>query len=246
VVLVTGGAGGIGRAAAEVLADRGATVVVVDRDRDGGAETVAGIERAGGGATLVVADVSNSAGVQAVVEETIARHGRIDGLVNNAAIVVRTPLLAETDERDWDLVMDTNLKSVFLCTKYCLPHMLAAGGGSIVNVASVAALVAGQTYSTPYGVSKAGVVHLTRLTAVQYASAGIRANCVLPGSVDTAQLRGSTAGSAELLSRTAAIPLGRIGRPEDIAPAIAFLIGDESGYVTGATLVIDGGRLVAA
>jgi NAD(P)-dependent dehydrogenase (short-subunit alcohol dehydrogenase family) len=171
----------------------------------------------------------------------VSRFGKLDVLVNGAAILIRTPPLVEVDELDWDLTMDTNIKGLFLCCKYAMPAMLANGAGSIVNIASISG-IRGVGYSVPYAVSKAGVIHLTRVAANQYSSQGIRVNCIAPGSVDTPQGHGSAASSQAFRQREIDHPLGRVGRPEEIANLITWLSSDEASYVSGSTYIIDGGQ----
>ena len=166
-------------------------------------------------------------------------------LVNGAAILIRTPPLAEVDELDWDLTLGTNIKGTFLCCKYAIPAMLAHGAGSIVNIASMSG-VRGVTYSVPYAVSKAGVIHLTKVAAAQYSALGIRVNCISPGTVDTRQMRGSTASAETFQQRTVGHPLGRVGRPEEIANLITWLASDEASYVSGVNHIIDGGAWARA
>ena len=175
-----------------------------------------------------------------MVDETAARFGGLDILVNAAGVLLLTPPLAEIDERDWDLMMNTNLRGLFLSCKAAIPVMERGGGGAIVNISSMAGISA-YARSLPYAVSKAGVIHLTLGAASQYTSRGIRINCIAPGTVDTPQARGSS-GSAEALRKiTESHPMGRIGRPEDIADTILFLASDEASYISGETIVVDGG-----
>jgi NAD(P)-dependent dehydrogenase (short-subunit alcohol dehydrogenase family) len=177
-----------------------------------------------------------------MVEAATTRFGRLDVLVNSAAILIRTPPLVEVDERDWDLTLNTNLKGLFLCCKHAIPAMLNTGGGSIVNITSVSGL-RGQGFSLPYGVSKAGVIHLTTMAASQYTEQGIRVNAIAPGPVDTPQLRGSTASTEYFEAREAQHPMRRAATPREIANACLFLASDESSYISGATLLVDGGAM---
>ena len=180
-----------------------------------------------------------------MVDETVSRFGRLDVLVNGAAILIRTPPLAEVEDVDWDLTMDTNLKGLFYCCKYAIPAMLSNGGGSIVNIASMSG-VRGLAYSVPYAVSKAGVIHLSKVAAAQYTSQGVRVNCIAPGGVDTPQMRGSTASAETFQERNTGHPLGRVGRPEEIANLITWLSSDEASYVSGSTYIVDGGAWASA
>ncbi len=240
VAIVTGGASGIGRATCIRFRQEGARVVVADRNPAGVAETCSLLGDDEMRVAAAVTDVSRAAQVQAMVEETVARFGRLDALVNGAALLIRTPPLAEVDEIQWDLTMDTNLKGLFLCCKYAIPAMIAGGGGSIINIASMSG-IRGPGFSTPYAVSKAGVIHLTTVAASQYTAQGVRVNCLAPGSVDTPQMRGSTAGAQTFREREANHPMGRVGCPEEIANLILWLASDEASYVSGSTYIIDGG-----
>ena len=244
VAIVTGGASGIGRAVCHRFLEEGARVVVADRNPAGAQETRALLEDDANTAVSAV-NVSDSAQVRRMVDETVSRFGKLDILVNGAAILIRTPPLAEVDDLDWDLTMDTNLKGLFYCCKYAIPAMIANGAGSIVNIASMSG-VRGVAYSVPYGVSKAGVIHLTKIAASQYTSQGVRVNCVAPGGVDTPQMRGSTASAENFQDRQTGHPMGRVGRPEEIANLILWLASDEASYVSGSTYIIDGGAWAAA
>ena len=241
VAIVTGGASGIGRAVCHRFLEEGARVVVADRNPAGAQETRALLEDDANTAVSAV-NVSDSAQVRRMVDETVSRFGKLDILVNGAAILIRTPPLAEVDDLDWDLTMDTNLKGLFYCCKYAIPAMIANGAGSIVNIASMSG-VRGVAYSVPYGVSKAGVIHLTKIAASQYTSQGVRVNCVAPGGVDTPQMRGSTASAENFQDRQTGHPMGR---PEEIANLILWLASDEAAYVSGSTYITDGGAWAAA
>ena len=245
VAIVTGGASGIGRATCLRFRQEGAKVVVADRNPTGVAETCRLLGDDEESVASAITDVSRAAQVQAMVDQTVARFGRLDVLVNGAAMLIRTPPLAEVDEIQWDLTMDTNLKGLFLCCKYAIPAMLAGDGGSIVNIASMSG-IRGPGYSTPYAVSKAGVIHLTTVAASQYTAQGVRVNCLAPGSVDTPQMRGSTASTQTFQEREETHPMGRVGRPEEIANLILWLASDEASYVSGSTYIIDGGGWASA
>ncbi len=245
VAIVTGGASGIGRATCLRFLQEGAKVVIADRNVSGAGETLALMEGSDEDSMVAPLDVSNASQVQGVVNETVSRFGGLDILVNGAAILIRTPPLVEVDDVVWDLTMDTNLKGLFYCCKYAIPEMLRTGGGSIVNIASMSG-VRGIAYSVPYAVSKAGVIHLSKVAAAQYTSQGVRVNCIAPGGVDTPQMRGSTASSETFNQRNAAHPLGRVGQPEEIASLITWLSSDEAIYVSGSTYIIDGGAWASA
>ena len=245
IAIITGAASGIGRETALRFVSEGAKVALADRNRGGGEETQRLVEKAGGESHFIAVDVSKADQVQEMVERTVDRFGRLDVLVNAAAVLIRTPPLAEVDERDWDLIMDTNLKGLFFCCKYAIPAMLSSGGGSIVNISSQAGL-RGYGLSLPYGVSKAGVVHLTTTAASQYTSQGIRINVIAPGPVDTPQFRGSSASQEAFAERAEQHPLGRVARPDEIAYVILFLASDEASYISGSTFLVDGGAASAA
>ena len=240
VALITGGASGIGRAAALRFAQEGAKVMIADRNSALSAQTLAELHQITPHAAFVPVDVSKTDQVQQMVDDTVSRFGGLDVLVNAAGVLLLSPLLAEIDERDWDLMMNTNLRGLFLCCKAAIPVMERGDGGSIVNISSMAGISA-YARSLPYAVSKAGVIHFTLGAASQYTSRGIRINCIAPGTVDTPQARGSS-GSADALRKIAEThPMGRIGRPEDIADTILFLSSDEAAYISGETIIVDGG-----
>ena len=206
--------------------------MIADRNPALSRETLAQLLAITPHAASVSVDVSKTDQVQRMVDETAARFGGLDILVNAAGVLLLTPPLAEIDERDWDLMMNTNLRGLFLSCKAAIPVMERGGGGPIVNISSMAGISA-YARSLPYAVSKAGVIHLTLGAASQYTSRGIRINCIAPGTVDTPQARGSS-GSAEALRKiTESHPMGRIGRPEDIADTILFLASDEASYISG-------------
>ena len=244
VAIVTGGGSGIGRAICARFSKEGARVVVADRNQAGAAETAALLGADANSATATV-DVSKADQVKAMVDAAVSRFGKLDILVNGAAILIRTPPLTEVDDLSWDLTMDTNLKGLFYCCKYAIPAMLEAGGGSIVNIASMSG-IRGVAYSVPYAVSKAGVIHLSKVAAAQYTSQGVRVNCIAPGGVDTPQMRGSTASAQTFRDRQEGHPLGRVGSPEEIANLVLWLASDEASYVSGSTYITDGGAWAAA
>jgi len=240
VAIITGGATGIGRVAARLFAREGAKVVVADRNVPAARETADMIEKEGSEGLFMETDVSKAPQVEAMVDRTIKRFGKLDTLVNDAAILIRTPLLHEVAELDWDLTMDTNIRGLFLCCKYAIPHMMERGG-SIVNIASTSGIRA-SVQSVPYGVSKAGVIQLSQTASRQYGPYRVRVNAIVPGLIDTPQSRGSTGSTEAFEQRIAEIPIGRAGLPDDVAQLILYLASDESTYVTGASFVIDGGR----
>ena len=240
VSIVTGASSGIGRCTALLFAGEGAKVIVADVNERGGEETVALIDESGGDALFVQTDVAQSSQVQGMVQRTIDCYGKVDLLINVAGRQVQTPPLVDVTEEEWDLVMDINVKGIFLCCKYAIPRMLEAGGGAIVNVASINAL-RGSTFSAPYSVSKAGVVQLTKTASSQYATDGVRSNCVLPGLIDTPGSQAVEGAAGIFDEYVSGIPLGRAGRPEDVARLILYLASDDAAFVTGSAYVIDGG-----
>ena len=244
VAIVTGGASGIGRETVLRFAQEGAKVTIADRNRTGGMEVEQVAKEFTPDIIYSPLDVSKSEDCSAMVERTVERFGRLDVLVNAAGVLIATPPLAEVDERHWDLIMSTNLKGLFFCCKYAIPAMLSNGGGSIVNIASISGIL-GQGYALPYSVSKAGVIHLSKVAANQYTSQGIRINAIAPGIIDTPQMRGSTGSEEARLSREADHPMGRAGRPEEVANVILWLASDEASFVSGTTFLVDGGGIAA-
>ncbi len=245
VALVTGAAMGIGRAAVEVMAREGARVLLVDWDRQAGEATLAALN-AGDRAAFQHADIASAAAARAAVDRACSLFGRLDILVNNAAIQTYGTAV-EIDEELWDRALNVNLKGGWLMTKYSIPHMLQQGGGSIVNVASVQGLVA-QQGACAYGVSKHAMIGLTRTCAVDFAARGVRVNCVCPGSIDTPMLNQTIQRAADPASLrrilNAMHPIGRIGRPAEVAELICFLASDRSSFMTGSVVVVDGGLIV--
>jgi NAD(P)-dependent dehydrogenase (short-subunit alcohol dehydrogenase family) len=245
VAIVTGAGRGIGRAIARLFASEGAAVVVASRTDAEGAETVAMIQDAGGEARFIPADVGQDQQVRNLIAETVSIYGRLDALVNNAGIGGPGKPLEETSEGEWDRVIDTNLKGCYLGMRYAIPHLRAAGGGAVVNISSV---LAEQTLPgcTAYTASKAAIIGLTKATALEVGRDGIRVNCILPGSTDTPMMwEGlSEAERVEVEPLVAdAAPLGKVGQPEEIARVALFLVSDAASFVSGASLLVDGGLL---
>jgi 3-oxoacyl-[acyl-carrier protein] reductase len=239
--LVTGGASGIGEGVARLFAAEGARVLVADIDEVGGQRVAADIRADGGEAMFAPVDVARSDSVQAMAGAAVSELGGIDVLVCAAGRQVHTPPITEVDEAEWDLVMDVNAKGVFLCTKAVLPTMVAKGAGAIVNVSS-ASVLEGDTFSVPYSVSKAAVQMLTVVTSSQYLRKGVRANCVLPGLIDTPGSQNVEGKLGTFDSFVETIPAGRAGLPKDVARLVLFLASDDSSFISGSSYVIDGGR----
>ena len=246
VAIVTGAGSGIGQTTALVFAREGAKVVVVDCDPERGAETVDRVQENKGEAILALADVCRASDLEHMVKTTVDTYGRIDVLVNNAGIFAEGDVV-RTAEADWRRVLETNLTGVFLCMKYCIPEMLRAGRGVVVNVSSEAGLV-GIGNQVAYNVSKSGVIALTKSTALDFAGKNIRVNCLCPGRTLTPLVEEviNTSKDPEETRRILSEdrPLKRMGRPEEIAAGILFLASDEAPYATGAVLSIDGGYTV--
>lgn len=243
VALVTGAGAGMGRASALAFARHGAKVVVADVAVDAGEETVELARAAGTDAIFVRADVSQRADVEALVNIAVQTFGGLHYAHNNAGIEGAQALLADYPEEVWDRVIDINLKGVWLCMKYEIQHMLRHGGGAIVNTSSVAGL-AGSRGVSAYVASKHGIVGVTRAAALEYARNSIRINAVCPGTIHTAMIDRLTGGDKQVLAQfSEAEPVGRMGTPEEVANAVIWLCSDDSSFVTGTTLAVDGGRL---
>jgi NAD(P)-dependent dehydrogenase (short-subunit alcohol dehydrogenase family) len=242
VALVTGGASGIGRATALTFAREGAKLVVADMNVDGGQQTVHMITENGGEATFLQVDVSNATEVQAMISKAVETYGRLDCAHNNAGISSggQRAFTADYPEERWHQVIAINLTGVWLCMKYEIPQMLQQGGGTIVNTASVAGLV-GLPYASAYVASKHGVVGLTRTAALEYAKSGIRVNCVCPGYIETPMTEQGRNDPERMAHMLASEPIGRIGKPEEIAETVVWLCSDAASFVTGHTMTVDGG-----
>jgi len=240
VALVTGAGSGIGRASAQAFAREGAKVVVADVVVEGGEETVQMIKASGGDAIFVKCDVSKAADVEAAVQAAVDTYGQLDCAHNNAGIEGPMAPTADYAEADWDRVLAINLKGIWLSMKYEIPRMLAGGGGAIVNTASIAGLVGFQGLPA-YSASKWGVNGLTKVTALEYAKAGIRVNSVCPGVIQTSMVdRLVAANPAMEAGLVAGTPLGRLGQPGEIAEAVVWLCSDRASFVTGHNMAVDG------
>jgi len=245
VALITGAASGIGRATALLFAHEGAAVSAVDLDEAGGQAIAQTIVDDGGRAIFLRCDVSQAADCQRAVGQTVEKLGGLDILFNNAGVIRRATVL-DTTEAEWDRVMAVNVKSIFLLSRYAIPVMAQAGGGAIINTGSGWGLVGGRK-AVSYCASKGAVVNMTRAMALDHGGQKVRVNCVCPGDTDTAMLRDEARqlgqSDEQFLAGAADRPLGRIGQPEDIAQAVLYLASDASSFVTGATMVVDGGGL---
>lgn len=239
VALITGSASGIGRAAALLFAGEGARVAVADLAAAGGQETAGMIRKAGGKAAFIQADVTRAAEVEAMARSAVEVFGRVDILYNNAGLEGAIGEVVDLPEKDWETVINVNLRSVFLCSKFTIPYMIRQGGGSVISTSSVMAL-SGKAKMAAYCVSKAGVITMTKCMATEYATRNVRVNCICPGLIDT-PLSARSINSIQLEY----IPEGKPGRPEDVAQAALYLASDDSAYVTGTALVVDGGWTAA-
>ena len=243
VALITGGGSGMGKVASELFAAEGASVVLTDVNDEAGEATATAI---GDAAAYIHADVSKESDAEAMVASTVERFGRLDVLYNNAGIM---PLddgsITDADGSIWDAVFSVNVKGVAFGCKYGIPAMIESGGGSVINVASFVAWLGAATSQTAYTASKGAVLAMTREIAVEYARQGIRANSLCPGPIATPMLEELMSDPARRQRRLVHIPMGRLGRAEELAKAALFLASDESSFMTGAQLVVDGGITAA-
>jgi NAD(P)-dependent dehydrogenase (short-subunit alcohol dehydrogenase family) len=242
VAVVTGAGGGMGRVAAQLFAREGARVAVADVDVRAGEETVAQITEAGGEAFFVQTNVAEDGQVQNLMDATFARYGALHVLYNNAGIMPNEDgSITEMTEAIFDKVIDINLKGASYCCKYAIPHMIASGGGSIINIASFVALLGCTVPQDVYTMSKGALIAQTKSLAVQFAKQGIRANAICPGPIETPMLRTLWTSEEARNLRLSRIPLGRFGAAEDIVYLGLYLASDESAWTTGAVMVVDGG-----
>lgn len=240
VALITGGSAGIGKAIAVAFAKEGAAVVVTGRRKDLLEQVVVEIDRSGGRAVAVAGSVADEVHVRSAVAQSIRAFGTLNILVNNAAVGAFGKLLHETDDATWDEQLMVNLTGVFRMTRAAIPEMLQCGGGTIVNISSVAGLV-GFPFSAAYSTTKGGLNAFTRCVAMDYAKQGIRCNAVCPGLVDTPMAADLISNPERISQVMQAYPLGRPGKPEEVAKLVLYLASDESAWVTGSIYTIDGG-----
>ena len=244
VALITGAASGIGRASARLFAEAGARVAVADIDLPGARDTVASVERDGGEAVALEVDVADAVSVRAMVAATVERFGRLDIAHNNAGIMGAGAEITDMDDAVWQRGIDVMLTGVFLCMKHEIPHMVAQGGGAIVNTSSGAGLI-GFPGQANYVAAKHGVIGLTRSAALEYIGRGVRINAICPGTARSRMVDEWMDGSAEAEAEVAALhPIGRIAEPEEIARAALWLASDASSFVVGVALPVDGGYTV--
>jgi NAD(P)-dependent dehydrogenase (short-subunit alcohol dehydrogenase family) len=240
ITIISGGASGIGRASAQLFAREGAQVVIADIAREAGEEAACEIQKAGGKAAFIAADVSKADEVSSLIGRVVAEYGRIDVLMNNAAIWRGDTTISDVSEEVWDAVIDGILKSAFLMSKCTIPHMIKNGAGSIVNISSINAIYG--IGLTAYTAAKGGMISMTKLIAAEYGGRKIRANVILPGTIGTdSSIAVWRANPGALDAVTAAYPVGRIGTPDDVAYCALYLASDESAFVTGSVYLVDGG-----
>lgn len=244
VAFVTGGAGGIGRATALAYAAEGARVAVADLPGAGHQETASMITTAGGTATAIDLDVSDAAQVVAALDQVVSTWGRLDVAFNNAGLEQTQTLTADLDDAEFDRIMSVDVRGVYLCMKHEIRHMKATGGGAIVNTSSGAGVM-GISGQAAYAAAKHAVIGLSKSTALEYVGDGIRVNVVAPGMIDTKMIERLTGGTddgyADVIAQE---PIGRLGKPEEIASAVLWLTSDDGGFAVGHTLVVDGGQTI--
>ena len=243
VALISGGARGQGAAEARLFAQEGGKVVLADILDAQGRQVEAEINELGGDALYIHLDVTSESDWQNAVQATVAKYGKLDILVNNAAIIIEKAAIEDRAAADWDRVFEVNAKGVFLGTKHAIPEMRKAGGGSIVNISSVAGIGQSLHQEPAYAASKGAVRIFSKVTAAQHAADGIRCNSVHPGPIDTDMLATAMGDEARLQDRLARVPMRRMGSADEIAKGVLYLASDDSSYVTGSELVIDGGAI---
>ncbi len=244
VALISGGARGQGAVEARMFAEEGASVVIGDILDDQGRQTEAELQELGYNVTYVHLDVTSESDWEAAVQSAVDTYGKLDVLLNNAGILIRKNI-EETTEDDWDRIFAVNAKGVFLGTKAAIPAMRDAGGGSIINISSTAGLVGSPNGSASYTATKGAVRLFTKSTAIQHAREGIRCNSIHPGPIETDMIADTLNDPANMALRMQRLPLGRVGKPSEIAYGAIYLASDESSFVTGSELVIDGGTTAA-
>lgn len=244
VALISGGARGQGAVEARMFAEEGASVVIGDILDEQGRQTEAELQELGYNVTFVHLDVTSESDWDAAVQAAISAYGKLDILLNNAGILIRKNI-EETTEEDWDRIFSINAKGVFLGTKAAIPAMRENGGGSIINISSTAGLVGSPNGSASYTATKGAVRLFTKSTAIQHAREGIRCNSIHPGPIETDMIADTLNDPANLALRMQRLPLGRVGRPSEIAYGAIYLASDESSFVTGSEVVIDGGTTAA-
>ncbi|MEO8476198.1 MAG: glucose 1-dehydrogenase [Actinomycetota bacterium] len=246
VALITGGASGMGKVASELFAAEGAAVVLTDLNDVSGEAAASEIEANSGRAHYVHADVSRESDAKAMIDAAMERFGRLDVLYNNAGVMLPDDgSVHSTEEKIWDLTLAVNVKGVAFGCKYGVPAMIASGGGSIINVASFVAWLGAATSQTAYTASKGAVLAMTREIAVEYARQGIRCNALCPGPIETPLLMQLLSDEKKRQRRFVHIPMGRLGQAHELAKAALFLASDDSSYMTGASMIVDGGITAA-
>lgn len=245
VAIITGAASGIGREIAILFSNKDASIVLCDVDKKGLYKTAGMIEKQGGRVIPVVADVSKEKEVKGLVKETIREYGKVDIACNNAGVSGELAPTADYSEKEWDRVMNINLKGQWFCMKYEIPAMLENGEGSIINISSILGTV-GYANAPAYTAAKHGLIGLTKTAALEYSDKGIRVNAVAPAFIETPMLEkaGITTDEEVKASVVALHPMARMGRPEEVADAVVWLASDESSFVTGHTLLVDGGYTI--
>jgi NAD(P)-dependent dehydrogenase (short-subunit alcohol dehydrogenase family) len=239
VAIVTGSASGLGRAVSILFAKEGAKIVGADIWEKGGQETQSMIKKIDGDSIFVDCDVTKATQVEGLIHAAVKKFGRIDILINCAG-VHSTGKVADMEESTWDQVVDTDLKGLFLCSKYTLKEMVKSGGGNNVNISSKAA-ISGFYGEAAYCAAKAGAVALTKVTAIEYARNNIRVNCLVPGNTETPMIKGIFVKTGDMERALERTPMGRFGTADEIAKVCLFLVSDDASYITGSGLVIDGG-----
>lgn len=243
VALISGGARGQGAAEARLFAEEGAKVVIGDILDEQGQQVEAEINELGGDALYMHLDVTSESDWESAVAAAVSRYGKLDVLVNNAAIVIQKSSIEDRTADEWDRIFEVNAKGVFLGTKHAIPEMRKAGGGSIVNISSVAGIAQSQHQEPAYAASKGAVRIFSKVTASQHAEDGIRCNSVHPGPIDTDMIQAAMSDPNRLEARLTRVPMRRLGTADEIAKGVLYLASDDSSYVTGSELVIDGGAI---